>query len=93
MEKKLICVKHHRVLGTLEYLLTETYSNEFPLVPLYGAEIRHYGTEYKIKCVNNVECNKDRMVDFIHKMAKGFVTTESLFDVCSDYVEMLTDIS
>ena len=80
-------------MGKLEYYLTKSYSDEFPGVTLYGVEIRKYGKLDCIKRVDNVDCNEERMVNYINCLADGLVTPDSLFDMCCEYAEMLTDRS
>lgn len=90
---KLIKIRRHNILGKLEYYLTKSYSDEFPEVTLYGVEIRKYGEQDRSRRVDDVDCNEERMLKFINCLADGLVTPDSLFDMCYEYIEMLTDRS
>ena len=93
MEVVLIRTIHHISLGIIEYYLITNFSDEFPDVEMFGVGIKRLGEDQSFACVENVDIDKDRMVEFINCLADGAVTEETLKDLCENYVDMLTDRS
>ncbi|MBO5452621.1 MAG: hypothetical protein J6A69_01465 [Clostridia bacterium] len=71
----------------LEYYLTLTVSSKFPGVEMYGVGVD--SEKEGFYCVNEVDYEKERIIDFINCLADGLITQENLRDYCEDYTDML----
>ena len=85
---KLSLIQTQKIDSTIyRYYLTETTLAYMADAVVYGVGIRR--SEESIVLVDNVDFQKERLIEFIMELAKGLVLPENLKEICDDYVDML----
>ena len=85
---KCLLIKTQKLDSTIyRYYLTETVSSHFSNIVVYGVGIKK--SDEDIVFVNDVDSDKERIVEFIKELADGCVLPENLKEICEDYVDML----
>ncbi len=85
---KCLLIKSRKIDSTVyRYYLTETVSSYSSDTIVYGVGIKK--ANQSLIYVNDVDYQKERMIDFIIKLAKGLVLPENLKEICEDYTDLL----